>query len=74
MDSDLYCKERNEEVRERDDEQEQFVGEGKYSLIQKYLEQVHETHSVVTSTGESGFVTEETASEAGHLEDRAGKY
>lgn len=73
-DSDLYCKERNEEVRERDDEQEQFLGEEKYFFIQKYLEQVCETHSVVTSTGESGFVTQGTASEAGHLEDRAGKY
>ena len=28
----------------------------------------------VTSTGDNGFVTEETASEVGHLEDRAGKY
>ncbi|CAH3014178.1 unnamed protein product [Porites evermanni] len=70
-DSDLYCKGRNEEVGERDDEQEQCLGEEKYSFIQKYLEQVHETSSVVTSTGESGFVTEGTASEAGHLEDRA---
>ena len=70
----MYCKERNEEVRERDDEQEQFLGEEKYSLIQKYLEQVHETRSVVTSTGDSGFLTEETASEVGHLEDRTGKY
>lgn len=73
-DSDLYCKGRNEEVREREDEQEQFLGEEKYSFIQKYLEQIHETHSVGTSTGESGFVTEGTASEAGNLEDRAGKY
>ena len=70
----MYCKGRNEEIRERDDEQEQFLGEEKYSFIQKYLEQVHETHSVVTSTDESGFATEGTASEAGHLEDRAGKY
>lgn len=70
----MYCKGRNDEIRERDDEQEQFLGEEKYSLIQKYLEQVHETHSVVTSAGESGFATEGTASEAGHLEDRAGKY
>ena len=70
----MYCKGRNEEVRERDDEQEQFLGEEKYSFIQKYLEQVHETFSVVTSTGESGFVTEGTASEAGHLKDIAGKY
>ena len=70
----MYRKERNEEVRERADEQEQFLGGEKYSFIQKYLEQVHETSSVVTSTGESGFVTEGTASEAGHLEDRAGKY
>ena len=42
-DSDLYCKGRNEEVREREDEQEQFLGEEKYSFIQKYLEQIHET-------------------------------
>lgn len=70
----MYCKERNEEIRERDDEQEQLLRGEKYSFIQNYLEQIHETHSVVTSTGESGFVTEETASEAGHLEDRAGKY
>ena len=70
----MYRKGRNEEVGERDDEQEQCLGEEKYSFIQKYLEQVHETSSVVTSTGESGFVTEGTASEAGHLEGRAGKY
>lgn len=70
----MYCKGRNEEVGERDDEQEQFLGDEKYFLVQKYLEQVHETSSVVTSTGESGLVTEGTTSEAGHLEDRAGKY
>lgn len=69
----MYCKGRNEEVREREDEQEQFLEE-KYSFIQRYLEQVHDTHSVVTSTGESGFVTEGTASEAEDLQDRAGKF
>lgn len=61
----MYCKGRNEEIKEREDEQEQF---------KRYLQQVHDTVSVVTSTDESGFVTEGKACEAEHLEDRAGKY
>ena len=69
----MYCKGRNEEIKEREDEQEQFL-EDKYPFIKRYLKQVHDTVSVVTSTGESGFVTEGKACEAEHLEDRAGKY
>lgn len=73
-DSDFYCKGRNEEIRESEYKQEQSLGEEKYFFIQRYLERAHDTYSVGTFSGESGFVTEGTASEAGHLEDRAGKY
>ena len=71
-DSELYCKSKDEEISERDKEQDQFLAEEKYSLLQRYLEQVHDTRSAVTSTGESGFVTEGTATDVGHLEDVAG--
>ena len=64
-DSDLCCTERNENIREWDDELGQLLPEEKYSFIQRYLEQVQDTHSVATSAGESGFMTEGTASEAG---------
>ena len=72
-DSELYCKSKDEEISERDKEQDQLLAEEKYSFVQRYLEQVHDTRSAVTSTGESGFVTEGTATEVGHLEDVAGK-
>ena len=74
-DSELY-KRKDEEIRERDKEQEQFLSDEKYYLLQRYLErQVHDAPSVATTAGESGFVTEGTASEAGHLDDMiAGKY
>ena len=72
-DSELYCKSKDEEISERDKEQDQLLADEKYSFVQRYLEQVHDTHSAITSTGESGFVTEGTATEVGHLEDVAGK-
>ena len=72
-DSELYCKSKDEEISERDKEQDQILADEKYSFVQRYLEQVHDTRSAVTSTGESGFVTEGTATEVGHLEDVAGK-
>ena len=72
-DSELYCKSKDEEISERDKEQAQFLAEEKYSFVQRYLEQVHDTRSAITSTGESGFVTEGTATDVGHLEDIAGK-
>ena len=72
-DSELYCKSKDEEISERDKEQDQLLAEEKYSFVQRYLEQVYDTRSAVTSTGESGFVTEGTATEVGHLEDVAGK-
>ena len=70
--SELYCKSKDEEISERDKEQDQLLAEEKYSFVQRYLEQVHDTRSAVTSTGESGFVTEGTATDVGHLEDVAG--
>ena len=72
-DSELYCKSKDAEISEGDKEQDQFLAEEKYSFVQRYLEQVHDTRSAITSTGESGFVTEGTATEVGHLEDIAGK-
>ena len=72
-DSELYCKSKDEEISERDKEQDQFLAEEKCSFVQRYLEQVHDTRSAITSTGESGFVTEGTATDVGHLEDVAGK-
>lgn len=74
-DSELY-KGRDEAIGERDKEQEQFLSDEKYYFVQTYLDrQVHDAPSVATSAGESGFVTEGTASEAGHLDDTiAGKY
>ena len=72
-DSELYCNRKDEEISERDKEQDQFLAEEKYSFVQRYLEQVHDTRSAITSTGESGFVTEGTATDVGHLEDVAGK-
>ena len=72
-DSELYCKSKDEEISERDKEQDPFLAEEKYSFVHRYLEQVHDTRSATTLTGESGFVTEETATEVGHLEDIAGK-
>lgn len=74
-DSELY-KGKDEEIGERDKEQEQFLSDEKYYLVQRYLErQVHDAPSVATTAGESGFFTEGTASEAGHLDDMiAGKY
>ena len=68
-DSELYCKSKDEEISERDKEQDQLLADEKYSFVQRYLEQV----SAIASTSESGFVTEGTATEVGHLEDIAGK-
>ena len=72
-DSELYCKSKDEEISERDKEQDQLLADEKYSFVQRYLDQVRDTRSAITSTGESGFVSEETATEVGHLEDVAGK-
>lgn len=68
---------KDEAIGERDKEQEQLLSDEKYYFIQTYLvvPQVHYAPIVATSAGESGFVTEGTASEAGHLDDTiGGKY
>ena len=70
-DTELYCKSKDEEI--SDKELDQLLADEKYSFVQRYLEQVHDTRSAITSTGESGFVTEGTATDVGNLEDVAGK-
>ena len=71
-DSELYCKSKDEEI--SDKKLDQRRADEKYSLVQRYLvEQVPDTSSTITSTSESGFGTEGTATEVGHLEDVAGK-
>ena len=72
-DSELYCNRKDEEISEREKEQDQFLAEEKYSFVQRYLEQVRDTSSAITSTGESGFVSEGTATDVGNLEDLVGK-
>ena len=72
-DSELYCNRKDEEISEGDKEQDQRLAEEKYSFVQRYLQQVHDIRSAITSTGESGFVTEGAATDVGHLEDIPGK-
>ena len=72
-DSELYCKSKDEEIRERDKEEDPFLAEEKYSFVLSYLKQVRDTSSAITSTGESGFVSEGTATDVGNLEDLVGK-
>ena len=72
-DSELYCNRKDEEISERDKKQDQFLGEEKYFFVQRYLQQVQDTRSAISSTGESGFVSEGTETDLGHLENIAGK-
>lgn len=72
-DSELYCNRKEEETSERDKEQDQLLADEKYSFVQRYLEQVHDIRSTITSKSDSGFDTEGTATEVGYLEDVAGK-
>ena len=49
-DSALYCKSKDEEIRQMDREQlDQLHADEKYFFVQRYLEQVHDTRSVITS-------------------------
>jgi len=64
-DSELYCKTRDEVIREREMERERFLGEEKYAFVQRYLENVHETHSITTLTSDSGIKTHGAPSELG---------
>ena len=72
-DSELYCNRKDEKISERGKKEDQLLADEKYSFVQRYLEQVHDTRSAITSTGESGFVIEGTATDVGHLEDVPGK-
>ena len=74
-DSNVYYKEKEEEVRrEGEKEQDRFLEDEKYSFVQRYLENVRETHSFTTETeSDSGIKTHGATSELG-MEDIAGKY
>ena len=72
-DSDLYCKAKDEEMSERERNQERFLGEEKYAFVQKYLENVSETHSFTTETSDSGIKTHGAPSEL-RMEDISGNY
>ena len=72
-DSELYCNSKDEEISERDEEQDLRLADEKHSFVQRYLEQVGDSRSAITSTSDSGFVSEGTAIEVGHLEDVASK-
>ena len=73
-DSELYYKAKEEDViRGGEKKQEQFLGIEKYAFVQRYLENVSETHSFTTETSDSGIKTHEATSELG-MEDISGKY
>ncbi len=80
-DSNLYCKERYEEVRENNKEPEispeektKYLDAEKEAFVQSYLQNIHETHSVTTETSDSGIRTHGATSDFGEMEDVSGKY
>lgn len=42
-----------------------IVGQEKYAFVQKYVQDVQETHSITTETSDSGYWTHSTSSELG---------
>ena len=54
-------------------EQERFLGEEKYAFVHRYLENVHEAHSITTLTSDSGIRTPRAPSELG-TGDISGNY
>ena len=72
-DSDLYRKTRDDEIKEREMEEERFLGEEKYAFVQRYLENIHEAHSITTLTSDSGIKAHGAPSELG-TGDISGNY
>ena len=74
-DSNLYRKARGEDEESRESEKKQkgFLAEDKYAFVQRYLENVHETHSATTETSDSGIKTHGAPSELG-MEDISGNF
>ena len=72
-DSDMYSKAKDEEMSKRKRNQERFLAEEKYGFVQRYLENLHETHSFTTETSDSGIKTHGATSELG-MEDISGDY
>ena len=73
-DSTLYCKARDKTTRqsERGAETKHLDSE-KYELVQRYLQNIHETHSMTTETSDSGIRTHGEPSDL-EMQDISGKY
>ena len=78
----MYCKARDEEIRESKKKSEISLGEKtkyldseKEAFVQSYLQNLRETHSMVTETSDSGITTHGAPSDLDEMEDvSAGKY
>jgi len=70
-DSSLFCKARDQNIEESEKKEERFLGEEKYEFVERYLENVHNVHSAMTETSDSGVQTHGAQSELG-MEDISG--
>ena len=81
-DSSLYCKAREEEVRERKQEPEitvedktKYLDSKKEDFVLSYLQSIRdETRSLTTEASDSGVKTNDTQSDFDDMEDLSGKY
>ena len=78
-DSNLYCKATGEEIEESEKEPGQTLGGGtqldfeKRRFVERYLENIHETHSMTTETSDSGVRTHGAPSDF-EMQEITGKY
>ena len=72
-DSELYYTGKKEDAREGEKREERFLADEKYAFVQRYLENVSETHSFTIETSDSGIKTHGAPSELG-MEDISGNY
>ena len=81
-DSNLYCKARDEEVKEGKketeislEEERKYLDSEREAFVQNYLQSIiHETHSMTTETSDSGIRTHGAPSDLDELENVTGKY
>ena len=73
-DSEMYCKAPEGQTRKKE-KREQFLADEKFAFVQRYLETVHETHSITTETSDSdsGVKTHGAPSEL-EMEDISGNH
>ena len=76
----MYFKARDGEIGESKKEPTLYLEETKYldsekeAFVQSYLQNIHETHSMVTETSDSGITTHGAPSDLDEMEDVSGKY